>query len=245
MCDCAVTRVVVDASGVPLDLGRTQRLFSGEQRRAIIVRDRECIWPGCHQHARWCEIHHRVWWERDGGRTSVDDGVLMCTFHHHETHRLDLAVVRLLGAVRGGPPGGGPPGGGRSGGGPPGRRRTPGSGLTSVGYEFRDPTGRLLGMAPPGVSTAPTPRRAAHVAGEIQEAAPARDRVPRTGTPGSDGRVPQQVDGPVPAKTDSRRVSRAGGGSPPDELDLGWTTDPHTGVRVPAFPPVGMSALPG
>ena len=128
LCDCAVTRIAVDAIGVPLDLGRTQRLFTGEQRRAIIARDRECIWPGCHLNARWCEIHHRIWWERDNGCTSVDDGVLLCTFHHHETHRLDLAIVRILGLPTGSPPGG--------------RRRR----LISppqIGYEFRDPAGRL------------------------------------------------------------------------------------------------------
>ena len=67
LCDCAVTRVAVDADGVPTDLGRTQRLFTGEQRRAILARDRECLWPSCHMPARWLQIHHRLWWDRDNG----------------------------------------------------------------------------------------------------------------------------------------------------------------------------------
>ena len=76
----------VDADGVPLDLGRTQRLFSGEQRRAVLARDRECIWPSCHLPARWCEIHHLKWWERDGGPTSVDNLVLLCGRDHRALH---------------------------------------------------------------------------------------------------------------------------------------------------------------
>ena len=40
------------AAGVPLDLGRTERLFTGPQRKAVNARDRECAWPDCHSHAR-------------------------------------------------------------------------------------------------------------------------------------------------------------------------------------------------
>ena len=58
MCDCELPRIVKDAAGVPLDLGRTERLFTGPQRKAVIARDRECAWPHCHAHARWCHIHH-------------------------------------------------------------------------------------------------------------------------------------------------------------------------------------------
>ncbi|WP_407341384.1 DUF222 domain-containing protein [Pengzhenrongella phosphoraccumulans] len=73
MCDCELTRIVINADGVPLDLGRTERLFTGAQRKAVIARDRECAWPDCHAHARWCHIHHLAWWQRDGGVTSVEN----------------------------------------------------------------------------------------------------------------------------------------------------------------------------
>jgi hypothetical protein len=171
MCDCAITRLVVDADGVPLDLGRTQRLFTGEQRRAIIARDRECIWPDCHVPARWCHIHHLRYWERDNGPTSVDDGALYCSFHHQESHRRDLTVTRVLAppgeeSSRDGPPGGGPPGEAPPGEGPPGdeppgcgapphgsrpgrgrgrTRRRPAGTIALATYELRDPTGRLIG----------------------------------------------------------------------------------------------------
>jgi len=52
MCECDPTRIVIDADGVPLDLGRTQRLFTGPQRRAVIARNRKYAWPECPAPAR-------------------------------------------------------------------------------------------------------------------------------------------------------------------------------------------------
>lgn len=94
LCDCHVTRLVVDADSVPLDLGRTQRLFSAHQRRAVTVRDGGCGWPGCSTPARWCEVHHLTWWDRDGGPTDLRNAVTLCSFHHHQVHRRDLTVRR-------------------------------------------------------------------------------------------------------------------------------------------------------
>ncbi|GAA2726790.1 HNH endonuclease [Cellulomonas aerilata] len=130
MCDCEITRIVIDADGVPLDVGRAQRVFTGLQRRAVIARDRECAWPECHAHARWCEVHHIAWWERDTGPTSVENGVLLCSFHHHEVHRRDLAITRVPPQASAGPP----------------RSLLAGSPAV-VGYEFRDAAGRVVGQA--------------------------------------------------------------------------------------------------
>ena len=100
LCDCEISRVVLAAGSVPLDLGRTQRLYPASHRRAVIVRDRHCSWNGCGVPAAFCEVHHIRWWGRDHGPTSLDNAVLLCDHHHHTVHTLDLAVHRH------GPPGG-------------------------------------------------------------------------------------------------------------------------------------------
>ncbi|WP_421742891.1 DUF222 domain-containing protein [Cellulomonas sp.] len=94
LCDCEITRIVIGAEGVPLDLGRARRTYAGVHRRAVVARDRQCAWNGCHTSARWSQVHHIRWWDRDGGSTSIENGVLLCDYHHHEVHRLDLTIER-------------------------------------------------------------------------------------------------------------------------------------------------------
>ncbi len=94
MCDSEITRVVMNAEGVPLDVGRTQRTYSKELRRAVITRDRHCMWPGCTIRGSWCQVHHITWYSR-GGRTSVAEGWTGCSFHHHLVHREDIRITVL------------------------------------------------------------------------------------------------------------------------------------------------------
>lgn len=102
LCDSEVGRIVMSAAGAPMDLGQTQRLYTGQQRRAVIVRDRVCAWNGCDVPAAYGEVHHIRWWDRDAGPTSVENGVLLCSHHHHVVHQHDLRIVRMAGPpVRG------------------------------------------------------------------------------------------------------------------------------------------------
>ncbi|MDO8107027.1 DUF222 domain-containing protein [Isoptericola sp. b441] len=132
LCDSEVGRIVMSADGVPLDLGRTERLYTGQQRRAVIVRDRQCAWNGCDVPAAYCEVHHIRWWDRHQGRTSVENGVLLCSHHHHVVHQLDLDIVRLSRPPSRGPMLGDPARyrfatrGGRCVSAPPGRAAPPG-----------------------------------------------------------------------------------------------------------------------
>lgn len=82
-CTGGVQRLVFGEDGEILHLGRTERIFTPGQRRAIAVRDRGCVVPGCTIPARWCEVHHVRSW-REGGPTDVGNGVLLCWFHHRQ-----------------------------------------------------------------------------------------------------------------------------------------------------------------
>jgi hypothetical protein len=43
-----------------LDLRQARRLFTGPVRRALVLRDGGCAFPGCDRPARWCDGHHTV-----------------------------------------------------------------------------------------------------------------------------------------------------------------------------------------
>ncbi|CDQ44145.1 HNH endonuclease signature motif containing protein [Mycolicibacterium neoaurum] len=84
-CDATLTSVVVDHSGVPLDVGRAERLFTPAIRKALGVRDGGCAHPGCGRPVSWCDAHHIQPWS-EGGETSLDNGVLLCRLHHGLIH---------------------------------------------------------------------------------------------------------------------------------------------------------------
>jgi hypothetical protein len=73
--------VEVSPTGEILSLGVTKRCFTPAQRRALALRDKGCVIPGCTIPARWCEAHHIIYWQ-DGGPTDVINAALLCFFHH-------------------------------------------------------------------------------------------------------------------------------------------------------------------
>ncbi|WP_394159463.1 HNH endonuclease signature motif containing protein [Galactobacter valiniphilus] len=91
LCDASIQMLLQDPGGVPLKLGRARRIFSKDQRRVLAARDRHCRAPGCEIPAKWCEVHHVTPWNQ-GGKTDVDNGILLCSFHHHEIDRGRLRV---------------------------------------------------------------------------------------------------------------------------------------------------------
>jgi Domain of unknown function (DUF222) len=85
-CDAIVQRIVIDAEGVPLDMGRAERTFTADQYRAIMIRDGGCRFPGCDARPEQCEAHHAlVFWE-DGGLTDLANGLAVCRGRGH--HRM-------------------------------------------------------------------------------------------------------------------------------------------------------------
>ena len=84
-CQAGILPVVLGGKSEILDLGRTRRLVSDAIRKALNLRDRGCTETGCGMPAEFCEAHHIVPWSR-GGKTSLADTKLLCSFHHHRAH---------------------------------------------------------------------------------------------------------------------------------------------------------------
>jgi HNH endonuclease len=80
-------------------LGRTSREPPAWMVRQVRYRDKECQFPGCGA-IRFTQAHHIVFW-RDGGRTALDNLLLMCSFHHKLVHEYGWSVSRdAEGSVR-------------------------------------------------------------------------------------------------------------------------------------------------
>ena len=73
-----------------LNLSRKHRLVQPALRRALEARDRGCRFPGC-SHERWLDAHHVVHWA-DGGETSLENTLLLCSSHHRLLHEGGFAI---------------------------------------------------------------------------------------------------------------------------------------------------------
>jgi hypothetical protein len=74
-----------------IDDGRKTRTVPTRLRRALESRDGRCVFPGCK--ARRCDAHHIEHWA-DGGRTTLDNLVLLCRRHHTLVHDGDIALEK-------------------------------------------------------------------------------------------------------------------------------------------------------
>ncbi|TFD87314.1 HNH endonuclease [Cryobacterium lactosi] len=86
ICDSGTIQITFDQLNRPLDVGHEQRLFTRAQRRALAARDGGCRWPGCDRPPAFTEAHHINHWQRDNGRTDIDQGILLCRAHHLLLH---------------------------------------------------------------------------------------------------------------------------------------------------------------
>ncbi|MDQ3592639.1 MAG: HNH endonuclease, partial [Actinomycetota bacterium] len=84
-CNSGLLPVVLGGDSVVIDLGREQRLFDHHQRIALGRTQHGCIADGCDRPPAWCEAHHCAPWST-GGRTDLDNAVLLCGWHHHLIH---------------------------------------------------------------------------------------------------------------------------------------------------------------
>ncbi len=76
-----IRRVVVESPSVVIDVGRTQRLFTGSPRLAAIMQATRCYWHGCTRPATQCQVDHLTPF-RNGGQTSTANGRSACNGHN-------------------------------------------------------------------------------------------------------------------------------------------------------------------
>ena len=89
-CDTATVSMHHGPGGEILDVGRRTRTISPALRRALAARDRHCRFPGCGNLR--CDGHHIEHWA-DGGRTALDNLVLLCRRHHRAVHEEGFRVT--------------------------------------------------------------------------------------------------------------------------------------------------------
>ncbi|MEM9036222.1 MAG: DUF222 domain-containing protein [Actinomycetota bacterium] len=83
-CGSSVTRVLRDGRSI-LDVTEATPTVTTGQRRALLVRDPVCVFPGCTVTAHRCDIHH-LHHQTHGGQHRLDNLVHLCRHHHRFLH---------------------------------------------------------------------------------------------------------------------------------------------------------------
>jgi len=80
-----------DSAGNVLDVGRRTRTIPPAIVRGLRRRDGGCRFPGC-TWERFVDGHHVIHWA-DGGKTKLDNLVLLCRHHHGLVHEGGFSVA--------------------------------------------------------------------------------------------------------------------------------------------------------
>ncbi|HEY9288593.1 MAG TPA: DUF222 domain-containing protein [Candidatus Dormibacteraeota bacterium] len=91
-CDSAITRVT-GLGELEAEITHAARTTPPSTRRALVVRDGHCVFPGCDRPPPWCQSHHLKFWG-DGGPTKLDNLGLLCTAHHRKVHEEGWTLER-------------------------------------------------------------------------------------------------------------------------------------------------------
>lgn len=84
-CDSHAVVLTENDEGEPLNIGRKTRIVPTAIQRALRARDKNCCtFPGC-CNRRFLHSHHVEHWS-NGGETSLDNLMLLCTKHHTLVH---------------------------------------------------------------------------------------------------------------------------------------------------------------
>jgi hypothetical protein len=89
-CEAEILPVVLDGRSVPIDVGRSKRLATVHQRRALEAIYPTCAIPDCEVIFDHCNVHHIEYWaisdSGGGGSTDLNNMVPLCSRHHHAAH---------------------------------------------------------------------------------------------------------------------------------------------------------------
>jgi hypothetical protein len=89
-CEAEILPVVLDGRSVPIDVGRSKRLATVHQRRALEAIHPTCAIPDCEVIFDHCNVHHIEYWAKSdsggGGSTDLNNMVPLCSRHHHAAH---------------------------------------------------------------------------------------------------------------------------------------------------------------
>ena len=89
-CDASLITVLENEQGHVLNIGRRARTVPASIKRALAVRDKTCVFPGCCE-SRYLDSHHIKHWA-DGGETSLANLATMCRYHHRLLHKGAFAM---------------------------------------------------------------------------------------------------------------------------------------------------------
>jgi hypothetical protein len=84
LCDARIQVLIEDGHGEVVGVSSTRREPPAWMVRQVRHRDRTCRFPGCDA-ARYTQAHHIRFWSQ-GGRTELENLVLICGFHHRLVH---------------------------------------------------------------------------------------------------------------------------------------------------------------
>ena len=85
LCEGRIRTVIHDSATTVLDVGRSHRLVTDRQYRALLLRQHgHCAHPGC-PNTKNLHAHHRIHWIH-GGRTDLNNLMLLCERHHVAHH---------------------------------------------------------------------------------------------------------------------------------------------------------------
>ncbi len=91
-CDAETVTIVEDENEQPLSVGRTTRTVPKRLHQALWARDKGCTFPGCHR-TLFVDAHHVKHWVQ-GGETSLENLLLLCTRHHRAVHEGGFSIRR-------------------------------------------------------------------------------------------------------------------------------------------------------